>query len=135
MNQTTSIAADLIAPCGMNCGICMAYLRNTNKCFACRVEYLGKAKTRLYCKIKNCVTFKNSKMKFCFECNAFPCDKLKHLDKRYRTKYGMSMIDNLNKIKEIGLTKFMEIENTRWTCPICGHQICVHNKKCYYCEK
>jgi putative endonuclease len=65
----------------------------------------------------------------------YPCDKLKHLDKRYRTRYGMSMIDNLYKIKRIGLEDFMKIENSRWVCPNCGNQICVHNKKCYFCNK
>jgi hypothetical protein len=27
----------LVAPCGMNCGICRAYLREKNKCPGCRV--------------------------------------------------------------------------------------------------
>jgi hypothetical protein len=27
----------LIAPCGMNCGVCMAYLREKNKCPGCRL--------------------------------------------------------------------------------------------------
>ena len=44
----------LIAPCGMNCGICYAYLREKNKCFCCHIEDPNKPKTRLNCKIKNC---------------------------------------------------------------------------------
>lgn len=118
-----------MAPCGMNCGICMAYLRDKNKCPGCRNLTKTSKISCLNCKIRNC------KVNFCFECQSYPCEKLKYLDKRYRNKYGMSMIENLNKIKEIGLEEFMKIENTRWICPKCGNQICIHNKKCYYCEK
>ena len=126
---------DLMAPCGMNCGICMAYLREKNKCPGCRGSDVDKNVSCVRCKIKNCEFFQKTKARFCYECEKFPCDRVEHIDKRYRTKYGMSMIENLNKIKEIGLTEFMRIENTRWICPNCGKQICVHNKKCYFCEK
>ena len=44
----------LIAPCGMNCGICMAYLREKNKCPGCRGDDTNKPVTRVGCKIKNC---------------------------------------------------------------------------------
>ena len=36
------------------------------------------------------------KVQYCYECAEFPCRSLKHLDKRYRTNYRMSMIENLN---------------------------------------
>jgi hypothetical protein len=135
MNRKTEITADLMAPCGMNCGICMAYLRDKKKCPGCREPDTNKSVSCARCKIKNCKFFKKNVAKFCFECGKYPCDKVKHIDKRYRGKYGMSMIENLNKIKQIGLEKFMEIENSRWVCPVCGNPICVHNKKCYFCEK
>ena len=34
---------DLIAPCGMNCNICMAYLREKNKCPGCREIDINKS--------------------------------------------------------------------------------------------
>ena len=46
--------SSLIAPCGMNCGICMAYLREKKKCPGCRVADTNKAITVIRCKIKNC---------------------------------------------------------------------------------
>jgi len=125
----------LIAPCGMNCGICMAYLRKKNKCPCCREIDINKSVTRAKCKIKNCEIFQKDKSKFCFECNNYPCARIKHLDKRYRTKYEMSMIENLNLIKEKGIGKFIEKEMKRWKCPVCGEMICVHNKQCYNCGK
>jgi hypothetical protein len=125
----------LIAPCGMNCGICMAFLREKNKCPGCRGFDLYKPVTRTQCKIKNCSTFKKDKSQFCFVCDEFPCDRLKHLDKRYRTKYKMSMIENLGHIKKLGLKKFVADEESRWACPECGGVVCVHKGYCYSCGK
>jgi hypothetical protein len=125
----------LIAPCGMNCGICMAYLREKNKCPGCRGSDADKSVTRIRCKIKTCQVFQKSKSRFCFDCRNFPCDKLKHLDKRYRTKYHMSMVENLENIKLLGLRKFVAQEKTRWACSECGGIICVHKGYCYRCGK
>ena len=132
MNPSNS---SLIAPCGMNCGVCIAHLRNTNTCPGCRFSDAHKSKTRVNCKIKTCAVFQNSKVKFCFKCNKFPCDVLKHLDKRYRTKYNMSMIENLENIKKIGLYQFLQNEQIRWGCVKCGGTICVHKGVCLNCGK
>jgi hypothetical protein len=123
----------LIAPCGMNCGICMAYLRDKNKCPSCRGVDTNKPFTRTNCKIKNCSLFQEGRTKFCFKCGMFPCDYLKHLDKRYRTKYNMSMIENLEHIKKLGIVKFIESEKRKWICPKCGGTICVHKGYCFSC--
>jgi hypothetical protein len=128
----TSNDLSLIAPCGMNCGICIAYLRDKNKCPGCR----GLDGNRSKCKqIKHCPTFENGRAQFCFECEKFPCSRLKHLDERYRTKYNMSMIENLEYIKKFGLKEFVANEKIRWKCPECGGTICVHKGYCYSCGK
>jgi hypothetical protein len=123
----------LIAPCGMNCGICMAYLRPRNSCRGCRVDDIDKPITRAHCTIKNCEMFQDGKMKFCFECKEFPCDNIRRLDKRYRTKYNMSMVENLNNIKSFGIRRFLMNETNKWTCPECGGTICVHKGRCSSC--
>jgi hypothetical protein len=125
----------LIAPCGMNCGICMAYLRDKNHCPGCRGSDINKAASCLNCRIKNCEFIKIQKAKYCFECKNIPCDKLKHLDKRYRTKYNMSMLENLENIKKNGIRKFVQKEEIRWACPDCGGTINVHRKLCSACGK
>ncbi len=119
----------------MNCGICMAYLREKNKCLGCRGVDTNKPVTRVRCKIKNCEVFKKEKSKFCFECRIFPCENLERLDNRYRTKYHMSMIENLENIKNFGINKFLKNEDVRWTCSECGGTICVHKGYCYSCGK
>jgi hypothetical protein len=125
--------ASLIAPCGMNCGICMAYLRDRRKCPGCHGENTNKSPSCVRCIIANCDVIKANKSGFCFECPDYPCKRLKQLDKRYRTKYAMSMIENLEFIESRGLSAFIVKEKERWRCKKCGGVICVHRKRCYIC--
>ncbi len=124
--------AKLIAPCGMNCGICKAYLRDKNKCIGCREDDKGKPVSCIRCTIKNCEEIKKSKTGFCFECEKFPCRRLKQLDKRYVGKYRMSMIDNLLLIKKNGVRKLLQRENKKWTCK-CGETVSCHDLTCFGC--
>lgn len=131
--------AELIAPCGMNCSLCSAYqLRqnginkrgfNKKHCPGClprgeNCTHMGDA----------CELLGKGSVRFCFECESFPCRRLKALDKRYRTKYHMSMIDNLNCIKELGLEAFLEKQRETWRCTACGAVICCHNGLCLNCS-
>ncbi|MEI6681336.1 MAG: DUF3795 domain-containing protein [Bacteroidota bacterium] len=128
----TEIPSVLIAPCGMNCGICKFYLRYRHKCAGCNIETPFKPRHCLVCSIKLCP--ERGESQFCYGCKKYPCARLRQLDKRYRTKYSMSMVENLNNIRESGLERFMESENSRWVCPVCGNPLCVHDHKCYQCE-
>jgi hypothetical protein len=74
------LRSDLIAPCGMNCGLCMCYLRDKNSCAGCRAGDEGKAKSCLACSIRRCETPRSNTSGFCFECDAFPCPRLRRLD-------------------------------------------------------
>ena len=82
-----NMRSELIAPCGMNCRLCMAFQRKKNKCIGCNSDDCTKPAYCLHCIIKNCVTIQNSSSGLCYECDKFPCRRLKQLDKRYRTKY------------------------------------------------
>ncbi len=120
----------LIAPCGMNCSICLGYLREKNKCPGCRVMWEDKSISRVRCIIKNCEILKKNKLKFCSnKCNKYPCKRLRDLDKRYRTKYNMSMIDNLENIHKKGVKKFIDMQEKKYFKR--GKVFCVHNKKYY----
>jgi hypothetical protein len=64
-----------------------------------------------------------------------PCDKLAHLDKRYRERYGMSMVENLKMLKEKGMDKFLRKQAEKYRCPNCSTGvICVHDNKCFRCS-
>ncbi len=122
----SNFAKELIAPCGMNCGICRAYLRPNNPCHGCNKAQLNKPPTRVNCKIRNCTKRTGE---FCCDCAEFPCEWLKHLDKRYQTKYGMSQIENLEYIKSNGIEEFLAQECRKW---ISGKGVlCVHDRKYY----
>jgi hypothetical protein len=127
------LVPELIAPCGMNCGLCMAYVRDKNRCLGCRAGDEGKAKSCLACTIRNCETLCSSESGFCIDCERLPCPRLKRLDARYRTKYRMSMLENLQAIRAIGVEAFVVSEQERWACPACGSLQCVHTPECVYC--
>ena len=120
------IKRDLIAPCGMNCALCLGYLREKNTCPGCRKINSSCAKTCRQCRILRC---KKRQGKYCFQCEIYPCARLKHLDERYRSKYEMSMINNLEYIKKHSIRKFVQRENKRWAK---GDKVyCVHHHKYY----
>jgi len=131
--NSMTITSALIAPCGMNCRLCHAYVRDKNVCPGCRGDDSIKSKSCVSCKIKNCEKITRDGIEYCFGCDNFPCAVLNHLDKRYRTKYAMSMIDNLKNIKEFGINEFIDREEERWACPQCGGILCVHKESCLSC--
>lgn len=127
------ITMPMIAPCGMNCGICLAYLREKNHCDGCNILSKKKPPYCQRCVIKNCRELKKSGGTYCFACDAFPCKRLRQLDTRYRTRYSMSMIENLLTIKQTGIRTFVKQEAERWRCERCGGVICVHRGVCSSC--
>jgi hypothetical protein len=118
----------LIAPCGMDCAICSAFLREKNRCSGC---YASDRKCS-NCTISAC---EHVRRRYTHDCGSFPCRRLQQLDKRYRTKYRMSMLDNLAAIKEHGIRAFVKSERERWTCHACGGTIDVHHYRCSSCDK
>jgi hypothetical protein len=126
----------LIAPCGMNCGICIGFLREKNKCLGCRGMSENKPEGCRKCIIMHCPTLKKKKLKFCSpKCEKFPCTRLKNLDKRYKNKYRMSMLENLENIEKLGIREFLKREKARWKCKKCGAVLSAHRNFCLKCKK
>ena len=123
----------LIAPCGMNCGICIGFLRSRNQCPGCHFLDKDQSRNRRKCVIRNCEYLDGSTSGFCYECPKYPCARLKRLDKRYRTKYRMSMIGNLENVKLSGLERFLDQENSKWTCCNCKSRLSAHRESCLEC--
>jgi hypothetical protein len=128
---------DLIAPCGMNCGICKAYLaysRGVPKQKGKVTHCVGCLPRNKNCFIKRgCKKLAKNEVRFCFECEAMPCENLNHLDRRYRKRYDMSMVENLRELKERGVEEFLRIQREKYKCPECGDVVSVHDGKCYAC--
>jgi hypothetical protein len=119
----------------MNCGICMAFLRVKDHCPGCRGEASLKPVSCVRCGILNCEIIRSGGAKFCLTMDDKPCSRLKALDKRYRSKYRMSMLENLANIRAWGIRRFVAEEKRRWTCPDCGGTINVHRAVCSACGR
>ena len=124
--------ADLIAPCGMNCRLCIAFTRKKKPCAGCNGDDTNKPYHCVVCTIKKCESVQASPSGLCTDCEK-TCRRLKDLDKRYRAKYHMSMLENLSYIKENGMEAFLKREEERWSCPECGRIVSVHRDECPSC--
>ena len=117
----------LIAPCGMNCRVCYSYMRSRNPCPGCRSPDIIKK-----CKIVMCEKRVQNGWPTCAQCDK-RCPRLKNLDKRYRLKYHMSMIDNLTVIRNHDMDYFLQEQEEKYSCPACGAIISVHRNECPAC--
>ncbi len=122
----------LIAPCGINCRLCRAYGRERNPCAGCRAGRNFTSTSAFHCSV-HCEKLAAGEFHYCFECDEFRCKRLAHLDKRYRTRYAASPIDNLNHIQAGGIRQFIRSENEKWTCASCGALLCMHDPQCPSC--
>ncbi len=86
--------------------------------------YAGDRLCTISCTLSACEHVKD---RYRHGCGAFPCRKLKQLDNRYRTKYPMSMLENLAAIKKDGIRAFVKSGQDRWTCTACGGTIDIHH--------
>ena len=136
--QKGRFISELIAPCGMNCGICKSYLaysRGIPKERGRTIHCPGCLPRNKNCFIKRgCRKLRRSEISFCYECEEMPCGNLDRLDRRYRRRYNMSMVDNLRELEEKGMEKFLEIQEVKYECPQCDDVISVHDGKCYVCR-
>ncbi len=125
---------ELIAPCGMNCGICKYHYREKNTCPGCREVQRQTPTARFHCSVRECSILQDKKWMHCSNtCADYPCKRLKSLDKRYRTKYHMSMLDNLECINTQGVDRLLEKEAQKWACPQCNALVTCHGGMCLSC--
>lgn len=137
--QSRKFTPELLAPCGMNCGVCKAYLaysRGVPKKRGSVTHCLGCLPRNKNCFIKRgCKKLSENSIRFCFQCNTMPCSNLDRVDRRYREHYGISLVGNLREIEENGLEAFLKSQEAKYKCPECGDVISVHDRKCYLCRR
>ncbi len=129
---------ELIAPCGMNCAVCSGYLafKNDVKSQGVRMPYCSGCRPRdKQCAFlkKRCNRLLEGQVQYCYQCPDYPCQGLQQIDKRYRSLFRMSLIDNLEYIRDKGVRSLLEKEEEKWRCPQCGAVICCHNGICFSC--
>lgn len=121
-----------IAPCGINCGVCYVHLRQKEACPGCWSDGI-KPKHCISCSIKRCEHLADTESELCYECGLFPCRRIRQLDFRYRKNYKISLIANLQQIKQTGMFAFLKKENLKWLCTHCGNITSVHKNNCLHC--
>ncbi|MBD3228726.1 MAG: DUF3795 domain-containing protein [Candidatus Lokiarchaeota archaeon] len=129
---------DLIAHCGLFCGACRTYLLMKKDLF----EEKGYKRGCEGCIIRNkncaflkkkCPYINSGEVRFCYECDRFPCENLEQLDSGYQKRYYVSLIENLKRIQEIGWRDWYQEQKELYTCPECGGELCVHDAECFDC--
>lgn len=126
---------NLISPCGLNCGVCIAHLREKNVCAGCTEDGGYKAKSCMNCIIKNCENRRTLALSQCGSaCPDFPCRRLKALAKRYLENYKVDLFDNLRHIETDGLDAFARADAVHWACPVCGATLSMHRDACLNCN-
>ena len=129
---------NLAAPCGIYCGACRQYLVLKKEmleergfkigCKGCRIRNKNCAFIR-----RNCPKLRKNEIDYCYQCDNIPCQNLKKIDKLYRERYSLSLIENLKRIEEIGDETWLQEQEELYTCPDCGGEICIHDEECYDC--
>lgn len=125
------LSMTMLAPCGLNCAVCYAHLRKKRTCPGCRGPEDRQPAYCRRCQIRDCALTR--RIDFCFECPSFPCTLVKHIDKRYRERYQVSLIENAVRIKTVGAKQFLMEEQEKWKCSHCGGVISLHDRACSEC--
>lgn len=134
MKMPDRLEEGLLAPCGVNCGVCYKHVMNGGRakpCVGCLVGDAGKAARCRECRIKTCAQERG--LVRCFACGEFPCTLVKNLDRSYLQRYGVSLVESGRRAAEVGLAAFLEEERRRWTCPACGGAFSMHDGICSEC--
>ncbi|MFO7796189.1 MAG: DUF3795 domain-containing protein [Promethearchaeati archaeon] len=127
----------LVARCGLWCGACRAYLLKKKDmleekgykrgCNGCWIQDKNCAFLR-----KKCEKLGNN-IDFCFECEELPCAALKTLNDTYMTRYNVNLVENLKRMKQIGIDEWIKEQENLYICPECGGDLCLHDKECFDC--
>jgi hypothetical protein len=149
------INANLLAPCGLYCGVCGVYYatRDKNKKFMERLLGVYQAKipglekitikdlqcngclsdkTSIFCQacaIKDC-TGKNG-YSGCHECDEFPCEHIENFPMPVGKKVILRTIPYW---RQEGTEKFVADEEARYVCPDCGNKIFRGARRCNMCK-
>ena len=121
----------LFAPCSMNCMVCYVHLKKKKPCNGCFGIDINKPERCKACTIKACVQSKG--LNYCFECCDFPCKAIKNMEKSYKKRYGSSLLENAQYVKNHGMIEFQSKERRKWICTICHGVVSLHDGVCSEC--
>ena len=149
----SKVKKELLAPCGLYCGVCSIYIahRDNNvkfkqvllpiyKAFAKNIEDIsctGCLSNDIvfpvcrHCAIKKCT--KNKGIEGCHQCDEFPCKLLIEFNNDGMPHHS-DAINNLRKLRKVGEESWLADQAKRWECE-CGAKLSWYLKKCTKCLK
>ncbi len=139
---------ELLAPCGLYCGVCGVFLasRDNNQRLKERLApAYGVSPEQIECKgclsgdrfaycescsIRSCVSTKN--YEGCHECEEFPCGLIQD----FPVPTGKNvMLRAVPSRRELGTERWVEQEETRYICPHCGSKLFRGSRRCRSCKE
>ena len=143
---------ELLAPCGLYCGVCRVYIAHRDNDIEFKQEILPIYKAYgaknvediacegclsdgivfPYCKtcsIKDCI--KDKGIEGCRQCDGFPCDIIDNWPSPAGKKVMLRVIPVW---RELGTEKCVESEEKRYKCPQCGNQLFRGANQCINCK-
>lgn len=142
-----AVNPDLLAPCGLYCGVCGVYIahRDNNEKFKDRLATVyGVTPDAVKCKgclsdepfgycqvcpIKSCAREKG--YDGCHQCAEFPCSTIDGFPLPVGKKVIMRAIPQW---REMGTEQWVAVEETRYVCPECGAKLFRGAKRCRECK-
>ncbi len=108
--------------CGLYCGACPNMLgtqagTQADPCYGCKSEH--PAGHCANCGIKTCARDKG--YEFCDECAELrTCEKIHQFMVDPHWPYHQSVIQNLESMRRVGVTPWLDAQAVRWRCTHCG---------------
>ena len=114
----------MIAPCGIDCGVCELHIFGSNPEFVEKMVQRGIPREKLPCngcrniegacpvipaKCKTYTCVQNKKVEFCSECSDFPCNMLHPSSDRADVLPHNLKVFNLCTIRRIGAEEFVKM--------------------------
>ena len=152
--EVSNVKKELLAPCGLYCGVCAIYIadRDNNqklkerllkaykpfsktvndvKCKGC----LSDKKEDIFgycqlCAIRDCIQTKE--INGCYECNDFPCKNIENFPVPGGKKF---ILKKIYRWREIRTEEWVKEEEARYRCPECNNpQVrVIGTKRCIKC--
>lgn len=125
---------DMMAPCGVYCGACPSFGMT---CRGCGSEDRKQKRTsKWHCSIRRCCLLEKC-LNLCSQCPDFPCNTIGKLrnshpkDEKYR--YRHEIYQNLSEIQKQGIEEWLQSQEEKWRCPVCGGRIIFYRYCCTGC--
>lgn len=106
------------AICGLFCGTCPSY---PEECHGCLSDFVRGDCVACAAGFRACA--KEHGVRRCFECAAFPCERLHAFSKVHIVNgicHHENVIRDLREMGETGVQSWVEKQTALHTCPLCG---------------